>query len=116
MIAENVPRRTCQDERGDIRQTSSKEHSTMTSDNKEQHEKPITIIVNGRQKTVTEKALTFFEVVALAFDTTPTGDTVEITVNYTRGHGEKPEGSLTAGHDVKVKEGMIFNVSATNRS
>lgn len=88
----------------------------MSNDKEDQHEKPITIVVNGRQKTVTQKQLTFAEVVALAFDTPPTGDAVEITITYTRGHGEKPEGSLTVGHDVKVKEGMIFNVSATNRS
>jgi len=87
----------------------------MSTDKQEQ-EKPVTIIVNGRQRTVTAKELTFAEVVALAFDTPPTGDAVEITITYTRGHGEKPAGSLTDGHSVKVKEGMIFNVSATNRS
>lgn len=88
----------------------------MSTDKQEQHEKPVTIIVNGRQRTVTAKELTFAEVVALAFDAPPTGDAVEITITYTRGHGEKPAGSLTEGHSVRVKEGMIFNVSATNRS
>jgi hypothetical protein len=79
-------------------------------------EKTVTIIVNGRSRSVPKDELSFAEIVALAFDTPPAGDTVEITVTYTRGRGEKPEGSLTQGQTVKVKEGMIFNVSATNRS
>lgn len=78
--------------------------------------KTITIIVNGRSRPVPKDNLSFAEIVALAFENPPTGDAVEITVTYTRGRGEKPEGSLTNGQTVKVKEGMVFNVSATNRS
>jgi hypothetical protein len=42
----------------------------------------------------------------------------EITyaVKYTRGQGNKPEGILSPGGTVKVKEGMIFNVSDTGQS
>lgn len=79
-------------------------------------DKETTIVVNGRQKTVTSKTLTFDEVVALAFDNPPTGENVLFTITYQRGTGNKPEGSLTAGEDVKVKEGMVFNVTSTNRS
>jgi hypothetical protein len=79
-------------------------------------DKETTIVVNGRQKTVTSKMLTFDEVVALAFDNPPTGENVLFTITYQRGMGNKPEGSLTAGEEVKVKEGMIFNVTSTNRS
>ena len=79
-------------------------------------DKEITIVVNGRQKTVTSKTLTFDEVVALAFDNPPTGENVLFTITYQRGMGNKPEGSLTTGEEVKVKEGMIFNVTSTNRS
>jgi len=82
----------------------------------EHEKKPITIIVNGRSRVVPKDDLTFAEIIALAFDNPPTGDNVEITITYARGHGEKPEGSLTQGQSVKVKEGMIFNVSATTRS
>ena len=78
--------------------------------------KEITIIVNGTQKQVPKKdTLTFEEVIALA-DGLPTGPQVEYTVTYRRGHGEKPEGSLVAGGTVKAKDGMIFNVTATDRS
>ena len=37
------------------------------------------------------------------------------SVTYERGHGEK-KGVLSPGGSVKVKEGMEFDVTATNRS
>jgi hypothetical protein len=79
-------------------------------------EKTVTVIVNARAKEITAKLLTFGEVVALAFDAPPTGDNVMFTVTYRRGHGSKPEGSLVAGEAVIVKEGMVFNVTATDKS
>lgn len=79
--------------------------------------KTVTIIVNGRPKTVPKKdELTFEEVVALAFENPQTGDGIQYTVQYTRGHGNKPAGTLVEGQAVKVKEGMEFDVTATNRS
>jgi len=78
--------------------------------------KEYTIVVNGRQKTVTSQELTFAQVIALAFDKPPSGQSVVFTVTYRRGHGEKPEGSMIEGDTVKVKEGMIFNVTATDKS
>ena len=79
-------------------------------------EKEYQIIVNGREKTVTTKHLSFMEAVSLAFDNPQTGPYIVYTVTYKRGHGSKPEGSLVEGQTVKVKEGMIFNVSATDKS
>lgn len=38
------------------------------------------------------------------------------TVTYRKGDGHKPEGTLTEGERVKVKDGMIFNVTATDKS
>jgi hypothetical protein len=79
-------------------------------------DKQYTIVVNGRQKVVTKKELSFGEVAALAFDPPPTGPNFVFTVTYRRGEGNKPEGSLIEGETVKVKEGMIFNVTATDKS
>lgn len=79
-------------------------------------DKDVTIIVNGRQRTVTVKELSFTEVVGLAFENPPTGPNILFTVTYRRGEGNKPEGSLVEGETVKIKEGMIFNVSATDKS
>lgn len=80
------------------------------------HDKEFTIIVNGRQKVVTSKELSFTEVVALAFDNPPTGPNILFTVTYRKGEGNKPEGNLVEGETVKVKDGMIFNVTATDKS
>lgn len=74
----------------------------------------ITIMVNGRPKPVTKQELTFSEIVALSNQ--PTGPTVSYTVTYRRGQGNKPEGTLVEGESVKVKDGMIINVTATDKS
>ena len=39
-----------------------------------------------------------------------------LSVTYKRGQGSKPEGTLVPGASVKVKEGMVFNVSETGQS
>ncbi len=75
-----------------------------------------TIIVNGRQKTVHDHELSFDDVVALAFDTPPNGDNVTITVTYSRAAGPKTAGTLVEGATVKIKNGTVFNVTATDKS
>lgn len=80
------------------------------------HDKPFTIIVNAEPKTVTGRELTFEQVVALAFPGNPQGGNWLYTITYRRGEGNKPEGTLAPGESVKLKEGMIFNVTATDRS
>lgn len=76
----------------------------------------IEIIVNGRTKSVEKSELSFDDVVKLAFDNPPTGPDVAFTITYHKGHGNKPEGSLVQGQTVRVKDGMEFNVTSTNRS
>lgn len=80
------------------------------------HDKEITIIVNGRQKVVTGKELTYAQVVALAFDNPPTGENVSFTITYRNAEGKKPEGTLVEGDSVKIRDGMVFNVTPTNKS
>lgn len=79
-----------------------------------ENKKEVTIIVNGREKQYPKEEISFAEVVALAFEN-PSKDTM-YTVTYKKGHGNKPEGTLVEGQSVKVKDGMIFNVTATNKS
>jgi hypothetical protein len=74
------------------------------------------IIVNGRPKEVSTKTLTFDRVVALAFNPVPSGPNVQFTVTYRRGPRKSHEGSLTEGETVRIKEGMIFDVTETNKS
>jgi hypothetical protein len=78
--------------------------------------KAVTIIVNTREKTVTEKEMSFDEVVHLAYETPPSGSDVLFTVIYHRARGEKPEGTLVEGQAVKVHDGMVFDVTPTTRS
>ena len=54
-------------------------------------------------------------VVALAYPTAPAGENVEFTVMYQRGEGNK-DGTLVAGQSVKVKDGMVFDVTPTDKS
>jgi hypothetical protein len=83
----------------------------------EERHKPTPIVVNGQEKTVTVEVISFDELVSLAYDgNPPTGDNWSFTITYRRGHGNKPEGSLLEGETVKVKKGMIFNVTGTDQS
>ena len=85
------------------------------SDAKVKDPKTVTIIVNTRDQIVEKGKITFDSVVALAFPDPPTGENVAFTVLYRRGHGNH-EGSLVPGGSVEVVDGMIFNVTPTDRS
>jgi hypothetical protein len=78
--------------------------------------KEFSIIVNGRQKVVAKRNLSFTEIVALAFDPAPTGPNIMFTITYRHGPHGNAEGTLLEGTTVKVKNGMIFNVTATDKS
>jgi len=88
----------------------------MAKDEKGKPEKEYTIVVNGREKTVTATELGEDDLVALAYENPPTGELICFTITYRRGQGNKPEGTLDEGDTVKLKEGMIFNVTATDKS
>jgi len=77
-----------------------------------------TIIVNGRRKMVKKDKLNFSEALVLAFEPEPPpqGENWVFTVTYTKGPKQNPKGTLTAGQSVKVDDGMIFNVTATDKS
>lgn len=78
--------------------------------------KEFTIIVNGRKKEVPTKTLSFDQLVALAFNPVPVGPNVMFTITYRKGPHKNPEGTLTEGGTVRIKDGMIFDVTETNRS
>ena len=74
------------------------------------------IIVNGREKIVTQHELTYADVVRLAFDNPEFNENIVYTVTFKRGPDHKPEGTMVDGDAVKVKPGMIFNVTRTDKS
>lgn len=89
----------------------------MNAPHRNEDPKTVTIIINGRPKTIPKNDdLTFEEIVALAFENPPTGDGIQYTIQYSRGQGNKPTGAMVEGQSVKVKNGMEFDVTSTNRS
>lgn len=75
----------------------------------------VSVIVNGRRKTVQKGELSFAKTTLLAFDNPPTGANVCFTVTY-RGGCENASGSLVDGDSVEAQEGMVINVTATDKS
>lgn len=78
--------------------------------------KTVTIIIDGTPHEVEKGELTYDDVVTLADPEYPQHPDTTYSVTYKRGHGDKPEGTLSPGGSVKVKDGMVFNVSRTGQS
>lgn len=78
-------------------------------------DKEFAIIVNGREKTISQSSLTFDELAVLAFGPLDANASV-LTATYQKGPGPKERGGLVQGELVKLKTGMLFNVSRTDRS
>jgi len=81
-----------------------------------QGHKEFTVIVNGREHKVATDVLSFADVVKLAFPNPPTGENVMFTITYRNADSDKREGTLVEGKTVTIKNGTIFNVTATTRS
>jgi len=89
----------------------------LTPDEHFYSQKEFKIIVNARTKEVAQRVLRFEDLVRLAFgEKPPTGPNILITINYRNGPRKNPEGSLEKGESVTIRDGMIFNVDATDRS
>lgn len=74
------------------------------------------IIVNARPKVVTERVLSFDQIVKLAFENPPSGPNIMFTITYRNGPPKNPEGSLLEGQSVRIKDNMVFNVTPTDKS
>jgi len=78
--------------------------------------KTYTIYVNGQEKTVATKTVTYEQIVKLAFPNPIIGQNIIYTVGYEDGPHKNPSGSLMPGGKVYVKDGMIFDVTPTDKS
>ncbi|WP_051228303.1 multiubiquitin domain-containing protein [Pleomorphomonas oryzae] len=76
----------------------------------------ITIVVNTRPKVWNKKRISFEELVAIAFPTPPPGQNIVYTIGYFDGPPNRPEGSLTEGESVRVRDQMVFDVKFTDKS
>lgn len=79
--------------------------------------KTVKIIVEGApHEWPKNEEISYAQVVTLEVpDYSPTSG-ISYAVKYTRGEGHKPEGVLSVGESVKVKDGMVFSVSETGQS
>lgn len=91
--------------------TSETEHSAEKSG------KVATIFINGRPRDVTQKELTFDELVNIAYGPNPPrGELIVYTISWRKsGHDDREE-DLLPGQSLKVKDGMVVDVVLTDRS
>lgn len=82
----------------------------------EHMKKTVTIVVEGTPHEWPKDEITYAEVVTLEVPDYSQHPEITYSVKYKKGHGKKPEGILSPGGSVKVKEGMVFSVSATGQS
>ena len=81
----------------------------------QEHKKEFKIFVNTKETEVSEKELTFARIVELA-QPLPSGPNYEYTIDYRKAAGKKEKGELLPGESVEIKDGTIFDVTATDKS
>jgi hypothetical protein len=89
--------------------------SSLHTSNPPGHEKTFDIIVNGRPRQVSQHRLTYWEVVRLVYPDAQPDVNIVYTVTYARSQGGH-DGTMVDGDSVTLKDGMIFNVSKTDKS
>ena len=80
-----------------------------------EEQKKFELIVNARPKLWNKDTISYSQVVNLAFPL-PHTSTEIFTVQYSRGPKENPQGTLVEGQTVRVKSGMVFDVTRTDKS
>ena len=88
----------------------------MANDEKKSDKKLVTIIVEGTPHGWPKEEITYAEVVTLEVPDYPQHPEITYAVKYKKGHGNKPEGILSPGGSVRVKDGMECTVSETGQS
>lgn len=76
----------------------------------------ITLVVNLKETPWGGRRMSYEQVTLLAYPNPPPGIVITYTVEYEAGPASNPEGSMTVGDSVKVKDGMVFSVTETGRS
>ena len=78
--------------------------------------KTVTIVVEGTPHEWPEEYITYAQVVTLEVPDYAQHQEITYAVKYKDGPRDKPDGVLSPGASVKVREGMIFSVSDTGQS
>lgn len=74
------------------------------------------IFVNGTPETVHTPRLSYWDVVKLGFPDAKPEDNLVYTIDYSAGPHQNPEGPLGEGETVRVKDGMKFYVTPSDKS
>ena len=76
----------------------------------------VTVIVEGTPHNWDRPAITYVEVATLFDPTYPQHPETTYSVTYDHGPRQNPEGILSPGGSVKVRDRMVFHVSTTGQS
>lgn len=80
------------------------------------HASTIEIIVNTRPRAVSQRELSYAEVLELAFPGAQNTDSILYTITFERADGKRHEGTLVRGDSIHIKKGTIFHVAKTDKS
>ncbi len=80
-----------------------------------EHEKEITIFVNGTEYQVKKEKISYEGLLEL-IEAPPLAEDKRYLVQYSKGPKDKPTGTLIEGQSVELKNNMEFDVTPTNRS
>jgi len=119
MLGHVAPRKLYREVDGNHEDEFIPEEAAMVHIKEDQHfysQIEFTVIVNAQKKVVMDDVLTYNELISLAFSNPPTGSNVTFTISYRNGPQSNPEGTVVEGRSVRVKDGMIFNVTSTDKS
>lgn len=78
--------------------------------------KQVIIVVDGSPHEWSLPEISYAQVVTLAVPDYPQHPEINYSVKYKDGPGPKPDGVLSPGGSVKVKDGMCFSVHKTGQS
>jgi hypothetical protein len=89
----------------------------MVNENKASHDDPktVTIYVNGTPYEVEKGRISYEQLLAL-IEAPPLPEGKRYAVQFSKGHNDKPTGTLIEGESVEVKKDMEFDVTPANRS
>lgn len=90
---------------------------SLEGETKKGKEKTVTIFVEGAPHPWPKgEKITYVQVVTLEVPDYAQHPEITYSVKYRNGPGHESEGVLPPGASIKVKEGMVFNVSETGQS
>lgn len=75
----------------------------------------VTIVVNGRAKKWTKDTISYDDLVGLSGLPLPSGPNPGFTITF-HNDPQHSDGTVVPGQSVKVRNGMVFNVTPTNQS